>query len=142
MYDAATALGEAATLSQRVRAVSGDRVLVPATLREGKRGTLEQYARGPDLRVDAYPTEAGTADVAGLRERLDDDVAMVYAETPTTCGAIEADLAAIGEAGVLGLGTAYGMGLGLFVTREESLRQVPGRLVGAGEDATGRRATR
>ena len=175
MYDAATALGEAATLSQRVRAVSGDRVLVPATLREGKRGTLEQYARGPDLRVDAYPTEAGTADVAGLRERLDDDVAMVYAETPTTCGAIEADLAAIGEAaddhdalfvlgsdpvalallerpadvgadvvvgeaGVLGLGTAYGMGLGLFVTREESLRQVPGRLVGAGEDATGRRA--
>ena len=174
MYDAATALGEAATLSQRVRAVSGDRVLVPATPREGKRGTLEQYARGPDLRVDAYPTEAGTADVAGLRERLDDDVAMVYAETPTTCGAIEADLAAIGEAaddhdalfvlgsdpvalallerpadvgadvvgeaGVLGLGTAYGMDLGLFVTREESLRQVPGRLVGAGEDATGRRA--
>jgi glycine dehydrogenase subunit 1 len=32
------------------------------------------------------------------------------------------------------------MGLGLFVTREDFLRQVPGRLVGTGEDTTGRRA--
>jgi glycine dehydrogenase subunit 1 len=36
--------------------------------------------------------------------------------------------------------TAYGMGLGLFACREEFLRQVPGRLVGAGEDAGGNRA--
>jgi glycine dehydrogenase subunit 1 len=175
MYDAATALGEAATLSQRVRSVSGDRVLVPEDLREGKRATLEQYARGPGLTVDTYPVESGTADVAGLEATIGDDVALVYAETPTACGAIEERLDAIGdladehdalytlgsdpvalallerpadvgadvvvgEAGVLGLGTAYGMGLGLFVTREEYLRQVPGRLVGAGEDASGRRA--
>jgi len=174
MYDAASALGEAVTLSQRVRSVSGDRVLVPETLREGKRATLEQYARGPSLTVDTYPTEGGVADVEGLRERLDGDVAMVYAETPTVCGAIEEHLSAIGEAAadhdalfvlgsdpvalallerpadvgadvvvgeadVLGVGTTYGMGLGLFVTREEYLRQVPGRLVGAAEDATDRR---
>ncbi|MEF8885053.1 MAG: aminomethyl-transferring glycine dehydrogenase subunit GcvPA [Haloarculaceae archaeon] len=175
MYDAATALGEAATLSQRVRSVSGERVLVPENLREGKRATLDQYTRGPGLTVETYPTEGGIADVAGLRERAGDDVAMVYAETPTVCGAIEERLAAVGavaedhdalyvvgsdpvalallerpadvgadvvvgEADALGLGTAYGMGLGLFATREEYLRQVPGRLVGAAEDARGRRA--
>jgi glycine dehydrogenase subunit 1 len=175
MYDAATALGEAATLSQRVRSTSGDRVLVPATLREGKRDALEQYARGPDLVVDEYPTEEGTADVDGLREAVGEDTAMVYAETPTVSGCLEerleevgvvadvhdalfvvgsdpvalallerpADAGAdvvVGEADVLGLGTAYGTGMGLFVTREEFIRQVPGRLVGAGEDASDRRA--
>ena len=46
----------------------------------------------------------------------------------------------VGEAGALGLPTAYGMGLGLFACRDDFLRQVPGRLVGAGEDAAGDRA--
>jgi len=46
----------------------------------------------------------------------------------------------VGEASSLGLGSAGGMGMGLFVTREEYLRQVPGRLVGASEDRTERRA--
>jgi glycine dehydrogenase subunit 1 len=175
MYDAATALGEAATLSQRVRSVSGDRVLVPETLRSGKRAVLEQYARGPEVAVDTYPMTDGNVDVDGLRERLGDDVAMVYAENPTTSGAIEESLSAVGdaadahdalfclgsdpvalallerpvdvgadvvvgEAGALGLGHAGGTSLGLFVTREDYLRQVPGRLVGASEDATDRRA--
>ncbi|MFB6308066.1 MAG: aminomethyl-transferring glycine dehydrogenase subunit GcvPA [Haloarculaceae archaeon] len=175
MYDAATALGEAATLSQRVRAVSGDRVLVPELLRAGKREVLDNYAAGPDITVETYPAEDGNADVGALADRLDADVAMVYAENPTVRGTIEERLAEIGEladehdalfclgtdpvalalleepaavgadvvvgeAGSLGLGTAYGMGHGLFVTREKFLRQVPGRLVGAGEDASGRRA--
>ncbi|MFC7140117.1 aminomethyl-transferring glycine dehydrogenase subunit GcvPA [Halosimplex aquaticum] len=175
MYDAASALGEAATLSQRVRSVSGDRVLVPDQLREGKRAVLEQYADGPDLSVETYPTEAGNVDVDGLTDALDGDAAMVYAENPTVTGAIEESLGAVGdlaadhdalfvlgsdpvalallerpadvgadvvvgEASSLGLGTAYGMGMGIFATREEHLRQVPGRLVGVSEDATDRRA--
>jgi glycine dehydrogenase subunit 1 len=37
-------------------------------------------------------------------------------------------------------GTPYGLRLGLFATTDEFLRQIPGRLVGAAEDATGRRA--
>jgi len=174
MYDAATALGEAATLSQRVRSVSGDRVLVPEQLREGKREVLANYAAGPGVTVDTYPMADGNADLDGLAARLDDDVAMVYAENPTVRGTIEEDLGAVGDladeydalfclgtdpvalalleepasvgadvvvgdASSLGTGTAYGFGLGLFVTREEYLRQVPGRLVGAAEDASGRR---
>jgi glycine dehydrogenase subunit 1 len=175
MYDAATALGEAATLSQRVRSVSGERLLVPETLREGKRAVLEQYATGPGLSVEAYPTAEGNVDVEGLADRLDDEVAMVYAETPTVAGTIEESLDAVGdladdhdalyvvgsdpvalallerpadvgadvvvgEAATLGVGTAYGTGMGMFATRERFLRQVPGRLVGVGEDRTDRRA--
>jgi len=175
MYDEATALGEAATLSQRVRSVSGETVLVPDRLREGKRAVLENYADGPGLSVESYPMADGQADVDALAETVDDDVALVYAETPTVRGVVEerlADIGAladdhdalfclgsdpvalallerpadvgadvvVGDAASLGTGTAYGFGLGMFVTREEYLRQVPGRLVGASEDSEGRRA--
>jgi glycine dehydrogenase subunit 1 len=175
MYDDATALGEAATLSQRVRSVSGDRILVPAHIRDGKRAVLENYVDGADCTVAAYPMDDGCVDVDALAETMADDVAMVYAETPTVRGVVEesagavGDLAAdhdalfclgtdpvalallqrpadvgadvvVGDAASLGVGPAYGFGLGLFATREEYLRQVPGRLVGASEDASGRRA--
>ncbi|PCR90054.1 aminomethyl-transferring glycine dehydrogenase subunit GcvPA [Natrinema ejinorense] len=175
MYDAATALGEAATLAERVRDTTGYRVLVPELLREERRSTLENYVAGTALTVDAYPVDDGTADLSGLEEIVDEDVVMLYAESPTVRGTIEENLTAVGElaaandalftlgsdpialallerpadvgadvvvgdASVLGLPTSYGMGLGLFATREEFLRQVPGRLVGASEDATDRRA--
>ncbi|WP_262180870.1 aminomethyl-transferring glycine dehydrogenase subunit GcvPA [Haloarcula laminariae] len=175
MYDEATALGEAATLAQRVRSVSGETVLVPDHLREDKRAVLENYADGPGLSVESYPMADGQADVDALAEAVDEDVVMVYAETPTVRGVIEerlADIGAladdhdalfclgtdpvalallerpadvgadvvVGDAASLGTGTAYGFGLGMFATREEFLRQVPGRLVGASEDGEGRRA--
>ncbi|QAU14287.1 glycine dehydrogenase [Halorubrum sp. BOL3-1] len=169
MYDAATALGEAATLADRLRSTSGDVVLVPEQLREGKRAVLENYCAGAELTVEEYPTADGTADVDALAERAGDDVVMVYAENPTVRGCIEerldavGDVAAetdalfvlgsdvvalsvlespaavgadvvVGEAGALGLPTAYGMGLGIFACRDDFLRQVPGRLVGASEE--------
>ncbi|WP_435551415.1 aminomethyl-transferring glycine dehydrogenase subunit GcvPA [Natrinema sp. CGMCC1.2065] len=175
MYDAATALGEAATLADRIRDTTGHRVLVPELLREERRSTLENYVAGTDLAVETYPAEDGTVDRAGLEAAADEEVVMIYAENPTVRGTIEerleavgdlaesndalfvlgsdpialsllerpADVGAdvvIGDASVLGLPTSYGMGLGLFATREDYLRQVPGRLVGASEDATDRRA--
>ena len=175
MYDAATALGEAATLADRLRAASGTTVLVPDVLRDGRRSTLENYVAGTDLDVESYPTDDANADVDAIADRIGDDVVMLYAENPTVRGAIEERLGELGEladgadalfvlgtdpvalsllqrpvdvgadvvvgdASVLGLPTSYGMGLGLFATREEHLRQVPGRLVGASEDDGGRRA--
>ncbi|AGN01278.1 glycine dehydrogenase subunit 1 [Salinarchaeum sp. Harcht-Bsk1] len=175
LYDAATALGEAALLAKRVRATSGDVVLVPELLREERRSVLENYVGGTDLRVEAYPHDDGVADVEALRGRVDADVAMVYAESPTVRGTLDPHLAAIGDladehdalftlgsdpialsvlerpavlgadvvvgdASVLGLPASFGTGLGLFATRDEFLRQVPGRLVGASEDADGNRA--
>ncbi|MFD1572390.1 aminomethyl-transferring glycine dehydrogenase subunit GcvPA [Halorubrum laminariae] len=169
MYDAATALGEAATLADRVRSTSGDVVLVPAQLREGKQAVLENYCAGAELTVESYPMDDGNADVDALAERADSDVVMVYAENPTVRGCVEERLAAIGEvaddadalfalgsdvvslavlqepasvgadvvvgeAGALGLPTAYGMGLGIFACSDDFIRQVPGRLVGASEE--------
>ncbi|SEA20237.1 glycine dehydrogenase (decarboxylating) alpha subunit [Haloplanus vescus] len=175
MYDRATALGEAALLADRVRAVDGDRVLVPDSLPDRVRSVLDNYTDGPDIGVDTYPTSSGTVDVDALADSIDDDVSMVYAATPNARGLLEPDLSAVGDvaddhdalfcvgtdavalglleppaaygadvvvgdASVLGLPTTYGMGLGLFACREDYLRQVPGRLVGAGEDAAGNRA--
>ncbi|SFT01370.1 aminomethyl-transferring glycine dehydrogenase subunit GcvPA [Halostagnicola kamekurae] len=175
MYDAATALGEAATLSQRVRAVTGDRVLVPDTLLDERRAVLENYVSGADLVVAEYPTDGGVVDPDEIAAAVDDDVAFAYVENPTTSGRIQPALeevgthladsevlfclgsdpvalsllqtpasvgadVVVGDASTLGLGSAYGMGLGLFACREEYLRQVPGRLVGASEDDRGQRA--
>ncbi len=175
VYDAATALGEAATLSSRVRSTDGTRVLVPDLLREEKHGVLDNYASGANLTVDTYPVDDANVDVEALARTIDDETVMVYAESPTVRGTIEENLGAVGDlagdhdalfclgsdpvalallerpadvgadvvvgdAASLGLGTAYGMGMGLFVTREDFLRQVPGRLVGVSEDATDRRA--
>jgi len=180
MYDAATALGEAALMAKRVAdgrrfdAASGSRVLVPETILDRHRRVLEAYVDGSGVTVEDYPHEDGVADVDGLTDRIDDDVVLVYAPSPTARGTVEENLPAIGEltddhdalfclgsdpvalsvfstpasvgadvvvgdASTLGLGSAYGMGLGLFVTREEFLRQVPGRLVGASTDGSGRR---
>ena len=175
LYDAATALGETATLATRVRETSGSRVLVPAHLHEGKRGVLENYADGAGLTVDTYPMDDGAADTGAIEPRADGDTVMIYAESPTVRGVVEESLAEIGEiaddhdalfclgsdpvalsvleppaavgadavigdAATLGLGTSYGMGLGMFATRQDFLRQVPGRLVGASEDESGHRA--
>jgi glycine dehydrogenase subunit 1 len=175
MYDAATALGEAATLALRVRAADGHRVLVPETIHDGRRRTLENYLLGHDATVETYPMADGNADLSALSEMVDREVVCIHAESPTVRGTIEEQLGAIseladendalfvvgsdpvalallespasvgadvvvGDAASLGLPAAHGMGTGLFACREAFLRQVPGRLVGASEDATGRRA--
>ena len=98
IYDAGTALGEAATLAARVRSVTGDRVLIPTNMVEGRRSVLENYVAGTDLSVAAYPMDDGIVDVDALSDHLDDDVAMVYFENPSVTGRIEervADIAAL-----------------------------------------------
>jgi glycine dehydrogenase subunit 1 len=174
IYDAASALGEAATLAMRVRSVDGTRILVPELLAEGRRAVLENYLTGTDATIESYPMDDGNADREALAESLDEECAMVYAENPTVRGTIEEGMSEIGDLAhehgalfclgsdlvalsllespasvaadvmvgdaALGLGASGGLGLGLFATREEFLRQVPGRLVGAGEDSSERRA--
>ena len=107
---------------------------------EVARACMDAFLPGPVTviceKAPTVPDElTGGRDRVGIRIP-DHDVALALLERPADVGA---DVI-VGEADVLGLGRAYGMGLGLFVTREDYLRQVPGRLVGAGEDASGRRA--
>jgi glycine dehydrogenase subunit 1 len=97
MYDAATALGEAALLADRVRETSGSRVLIPELIQAGRRDTLENYVAGTDLSVETYPMADGNVDVAALRELADDDTVLVYAESPTVRGTIEEQLSAVGD---------------------------------------------
>jgi len=175
MYDAASAIGEAATLASRVRETSGDRVLVPDVLQDNRRDVIENYVAGPEMPVDTYPTDDGNVDVDGLRSKMDEDVVMVYVESPTARGTIEERVAevgeladefdamftlgsdpvalamleepaaagvdtVVGEADVLGLPNSFGMGTGLFATKKDYVRQVPGRLVGVSEDSNGKRS--
>ncbi|MFP4187810.1 MAG: aminomethyl-transferring glycine dehydrogenase subunit GcvPA [Halobacteriales archaeon] len=173
VYDAATALGEAALLSARVE--GGDRVLVPDILLDSRESVLRNYVDGTGLSVDVYPTEDGNTDIEAVGEAVDEDAVMVYAETPNARGCLEENLDAlgditdendalfcvgsdpvalsvleppakagadivVGDASVLGAPTAYGTGLGMFAVDEAHVRQVPGHLVGASTDASGRRA--
>lgn len=97
MYDAATALGEAATLADRVRAVDGSVILVPDYLRPERRAVLENYTDGSDLSIREFPTENGMADPETLESSLDESVLLVYLENPTTEGVIEEHLTEVGS---------------------------------------------
>ncbi|WP_332899637.1 aminomethyl-transferring glycine dehydrogenase subunit GcvPA [Haladaptatus sp. CMSO5] len=97
MYDAATALGEAATLANRLRQTSGHRVLVPEVIAAGRRDVLENYVGGSEMVVESYAMADGNADLDALAEIIDDDVVMIYAENPTVRGTIEEGLTKLGK---------------------------------------------
>ena len=98
------------------------------------------YAATPNAHGVLEPALDAVGDLAADHDALfcvgSDAVALSVLEPPESYGA---DVV-VGDAGVLGLPTTYGMGLGLFACREDFLRQVPGRLVGASEDGAGNRA--
>jgi glycine dehydrogenase subunit 1 len=102
--------------------------------------TVLVYAENPTTRgtIEESLTEIG--DVAHENDALfclgTDPVALALLQEPAAVGA---DVV-VGDAATLGLPTGYGMGLGLFATREEFVRQVPGRLVGVSEDGDENRA--
>jgi glycine dehydrogenase subunit 1 len=98
------------------------------------------YAENPTVRGAIEPNLAAIGDAAADNDALfclgTDIVALALLEEPAAVGA---DVV-VGEADALGMPASYGMGLGLFATSDEFLRQVPGRLVGVSEDAADMRA--
>lgn len=102
--------------------------------------TVLVYAENPTTRgtIEENLTEIGTLahDNDALFCLGTDPVALALLQEPAAVGA---DVV-VGDAATLGLPTSYGMGLGLFATREEFVRQVPGRLVGVSEDGDENRA--
>ena len=102
--------------------------------------TLAVYAENPTVRGVVEERAGAIGEMADDHDALfvlgSDPVVLAALEEPAAVGA---DVV-VGSGASLGLPTAYGTGIGLFACRESFLRQVPGRLVGAGEDAAGRRA--
>jgi glycine dehydrogenase subunit 1 len=97
------------------------------------------YAETPTVRGCIEESLAAIGDVADEHDALfvlgSDPIALSLLEEPASVGA---DVV-VGSASVLGLPASFGMDLGLFACREDFVRQVPGRLVGASTDADGAR---
>ncbi len=165
MYDGGTALAEAVLMAHR--ATEGRIVLVPRSLNPLHRQVLDTYAWGAGLQVQEVPYGAdgrlkleeiptGTCalvvqqpnvfgvieDLRGLKERLGSaflivsvyPIALAVLEPP---GSFGADVV-VGEGQALGNPLAFGGPLlGLFATRMQHLRRMPGRLSGQTCDAEG-----
>ena len=97
------------------------------------------YAENPTTRGTVEESLAEIGRLADDHDALfclgSDPVALSVLQEPESVGA---DIV-VGDAAALGLPTTYGMGLGLFACREDFVRQVPGRLVGASEDTANKR---
>ncbi len=173
MYDASTALGEAARMAYRIN--RKPEILVPENLYWEKESVLRNYIKGLGMRIRKYPlNERGEIDLDSLQNMLTQDTSAVYVENPNFFGVIDgnamkvkellgktllivgvnplslallkppgdygADIV-VGEGQILGNPISFGGPLlGIFATRKEHLRRMPGRLVGVSRDASGRRA--
>lgn len=166
MYDGATALAEAVYMARRT--VGGSTVLVPKSLNPNVREVLATYAWAAGLRlVDVSYDEQGQLrlaevpedtcalivqepnffgvieDLSRLKERIGRAFLIVYVN-PIALGVLEppgkfgADVV-VGEGQVLGLPLSFGGPLlGIFATKMEYLRRMPGRISGRTVDAEGK----
>ena len=166
LYDGAASLVEAVHLA--TGATGRSRVVVSQALNPNYRQVLETNGAGPGLSFGTATALSGTTEIPDLSEAaclilaqpnffgcLEDIPAaaaaaheagalLVVAFDPLSVGILEApgvlgaDVATA-EGQSLGNGLNYGGPyLGIFATRKEHIRRVPGRIVGATVDAAGR----
>lgn len=166
MYDGATALAEAVLMAERIRKRGA--VAVPRSLFSHLRRTLDTYCWATDIDIHEVGHLAdGTIDWAALPEELSavvvqtpnafgviepladvkeriGDALLVVSCHPLSLGLLKppgawgADIV-VAEGQSLGLAMGYGGPLlGLFATREEYLRQMPGRVAGRTVDVEGK----
>lgn len=96
-YDAATALGEAATMCHRVN--GRRKFLIPQLISCDKRGVLRNYVKGVGMEIVdyAYDPSTGEADMDDLKEKIDGDVGGVYVEVPNFLGVMDRHAAEMKE---------------------------------------------
>jgi len=89
MYDASTALGEAALMARRIH--GGSTFLIPRAIRWNRRSVLQNYLLGGGLRVRDVDYDRGTGmlDLDKLKEAITPDVCGVYVENPNFFGRFE-----------------------------------------------------
>lgn len=165
LYDGATALAEAALMAERIR--GRGRVAVAGSLFPHLRRVLDTYAWAADIALvelpynqdgqcvlDGMPDDVSAVilqspNAFGVIEALDGvkgslgEALLIVSAYPLSLGLLEppgaygADIV-VAEGQSLGLPMGYGGPLlGLFATRTEYLRQIPGRLAGRTVDAEG-----
>jgi len=170
MYDAATALGEAALMAHRI--TKKKKILIPRNIFWHKKKVLQNYAKGASLEiVEVDYNEDGRMNLS----KEEKEVAAVYIENPNFFGIIDDRYKEIAEmkerlearliVGVdalslavfkppssynadIVIGNGYfgnpmnfgGPLLGIFACKKEYVRQMPGKIVGATIDNEGKRA--
>jgi glycine dehydrogenase subunit 1 len=166
MYDGGTALAEAVLMARRI--VGGSKVLVPKSLNPLHRRILDTYAHGAGIEIVNLPFDREgklvfedvpketialviqqpngfgiIEDLAGLKERLG-RAFLIVSVYPIPLGILEppgsfgADIV-VGEGQPLGNPLSFGGPLlGIFATRKEYVRMMPGRVSGRTVDAEGR----
>ncbi len=167
MYDAATAMAEAAVLAHGVKGRS--KIAVSGAVHPHYRQVLDTYTWAVDLEVETietaygattdytllteehacvivqYPNFYGTIeDLAAARAAAEKSGAMfIVVADPTACallkppGEFGADIV-VGEGQPLGIAMGYGGPLlGLFACKQEHVRRIPGRIVGRTTDHDG-----
>lgn len=92
MYDASTALGEAALMARRIH--GGKVFLIPRAIRWNRRSVLQNYVLGGGVEVRDVDYDRGTGmlDLGRLREALSPDVCGLYVENPNFFGRFEEQL--------------------------------------------------
>lgn len=166
MYDGATALAEAVLMAERINKKGA--VAVPRSLFTHVRRALDTYCWAADIEVCEVGTLSdGTIDaeslpkvvsavvvqtpnafgviepLAGMKDQIGDALLIVSCH-PLSLGLLQppgafgADIV-VAEGQSLGLAMGYGGPLlGLFATRKEHLRQMPGRVAGRTVDVDGK----
>ena len=96
MYDAATALGEAARMSKRVS--RKDVFIIPKNISWEKKSVLANYAKNAGIKVEEIPYDReGRADISALEKYGNGEVAGIYLENPNFFGIIEDRIDEINE---------------------------------------------
>ncbi|MCL5103811.1 MAG: aminomethyl-transferring glycine dehydrogenase subunit GcvPA [Armatimonadetes bacterium] len=115
LYDAATAVGEAAIMAFSITGRA--RVLVSRAVHPHYRQVLATYTSGIGIDVSEIPYSEGVTDVEAMRAALDDGVACVIVQYPNFFGGVEPlrDIAqAAHEAGALLIVSVDPIALGLL----------------------------
>ncbi len=97
MYDASTALGEAALMCYRIS--RRKEFVVPRGVHWEKRAVLKNYTRGPGIavrEVDFDPLN-GTLDLAALGDAVGSDTSGIYVESPNFFGLLDEGTLSIKE---------------------------------------------
>ena len=92
LYDGVTALGESALMCMRVN--KRNTFLIPKNISWEKKSVLNNYAKGPNLKIKEIPydAETGKIDIEKLKDHIDSNISGIYLENPNFFGIFEDDI--------------------------------------------------